>query len=114
MARVKAGEILAKAEALWPGSATAEELRHYLWQAEGFAAHAVGLATPPQPEAETELTVELPYEGLYLRYIEGQIHYLHGELSRYNSAMAAWNELLLAWRDHRARAGEAVAALKLC
>ena len=92
MSQVTALWVLTQVDDLVPNGCSDEQKRHWLHQAECFAA-------------------------LDCRYVEAQIHYANGEMSRYNNAMAAWNELFLAWRDWLGRGGgekTSAAALKLC
>ena len=42
-------------------------------------------------EPQTELSVPEPYDGLYLRYLEAQIHYTGQEYAKYNNAMAMFS-----------------------
>lgn len=49
--------------------------------------------TPP----DTPLLAEAPYDGIYLKYLEAQVHYYNGELTRYNNAMTAFNTLYAAF-----------------
>ena len=117
MSQVTARWVLGEVDDLLPNGYTDAQKRHWLQQAEAFCALEVGAKAPDALRDDTILTVEMPYDGLYCRYVEAQIHYANGEMSRYNNAMAAWNELFLAWRDYRARGGAAarrVRALKLC
>jgi len=117
MSHVTVGWVLSEIDRLTPNPFTAEEKRHWLAQAEAFAALEMGLQPPAIEADEQELLVELPYDALYLRYMEAQIHYASGEMTRYNNAITAWNELLLTWRDFRVRGGvepQRVSALKLC
>ena len=117
MSHVTVGWVLAEVDRLTPNPYTQEEKRHWLAQAEAFAALEMGVTLPALLDDTQELLVELPYDGLYLRYMEAQIHYASGEMTRYNNAITAWNELLLTWRDYRVRGGvqpARAAALKLC
>ena len=117
MSHVTAGWVLAKVDALTPNPYTEAEKRHWLLQAECFAALELGAALPGSLDDGDELLIELPYDGLYSRYVEAQIHFAAGEMERYNNAMTAWNELFLSWRDYHGRGGakaKRAAALKLC
>lgn len=116
MSQVTALWVLGEVDNLLPNGYTDAQKRHWLQQAEAFCALEVGGEVPHTLRDDTILTAEMPYDGLYCRYVEAQIHYANGEMSRYNNAMAAWNELFLAWRDYQARGGAApkrVSALKL-
>ena len=116
MSHVTVGWVLSQVDDLLPNSCTDEQKRHWLRQAECFAALELGAALPGRLDDGDELLIGLPYDGLYSRYVEAQIHYHNGELQRYNNAMAAWNELFLAWRDWVSRGGHApkrATALKL-
>lgn len=49
---------------------------------------------------ETELLVPAPYDEMYLRWMEAQIHYHNGEYSKYNNAIISFNtvfEAFAAW-----------------
>lgn len=48
-------------------------------------------------EPQTELSVPEPYDGLYLRYLEAQIHYTGQEYAKYNNAMAMFSSL---WQEY--------------
>ena len=116
MSQVTARWVIAQVDELLPSGYSDEQKLHWLAQAEGFCALELGRGVPAALTDETVMAVEMPYDGLYCRYVEAQIHYHNGELQRYNNAMAAWNELFLAWRDWQARGGSAprrVRALKL-
>ena len=116
MSQVTARWVLSQVDDLAPGGFSDEQKLHWLAQAEGFCALELGKKAPTVLCDNTVLTVEMPYDGLYCRYVEAQIHYHNGELQRYNNAMAAWNELFLSWRDWVSRGGHApkrAAALKL-
>ena len=117
MSQVTALWVLTQVDDLTPNGCSDEQKRHWLHQAECFAALEAGEKAPGRLDDDTLLTVPVPYDGLYCRYVEAQIHFANGEMSRYNNAMAAWNELFLSWRDFLARGGAnrpAAAALKLC
>ena len=105
MSQVTALWVIGQVDSLLPNSYSDAQKRHWLCQAEGFCALEVGKAAPHTLREDTILTAEMPYDGLYCRYVEAQIHYANGEMSRYNNAMAAWNELFLSWRDYCARGG---------
>lgn len=40
---------------------------------------------------DTRLLAEPPYDTLYLRYMEAQMHYLNDEFARYNNAITVYN-----------------------
>lgn len=115
MKQVTAGWVLAQVDELLPNACSESSKYHWLEQAEAFCRAAAGMPAAEMLTEETALTVPVPFDGLYSRYLEAQISYAGGEVSRYNNAMAAWNELFLAWRDWRSRGSAApAAALKLC
>ena len=116
MSQVTARWVLSQVDELAPSGFSDAQKLHWLAQAEGFCALELGKTAPAALSDTAVLTVEMPYDGLYSRYVEAQIHYHNGEMARYNNAMAAWNELFLAWRDWVSRGGHApkrAAALKL-
>ncbi|MBE6918717.1 MAG: hypothetical protein E7469_03410 [Ruminococcaceae bacterium] len=117
MSQITALWVLGQVDDTLPNGYSDAQKRHWLAQAEGFCALEAGGSAPANLADDAVLTAQMPYDGLYCRYVEAQIHYHNGEMSRYNNAMAAWNELFLSWRDYRARGGAAparAAALKLC
>ena len=48
-------------------------------------------------EPQTALSIPEPYDGLYLRYLEAQIHYTGQEYAKYNNAMAMFSSL---WQEY--------------
>lgn len=48
-------------------------------------------------EADTQLSIPEPYDALYLRWLEAQIHYTNQEYLKYNNAMAMFTTL---WQDY--------------
>ena len=48
-------------------------------------------------EPQTELSIPEPYDALYLRYLEAQIHYTGQEYAKYNNAMAMFSSL---WQEY--------------
>ena len=114
MSQMTALWVLGQVDNTLPNGYSDAQKRHWLTQAEGFCALEAGAEAPASLEDDTLLTAQMPYDGLYCRYVEAQIHYANGEMNRYNNAMAAWNELFLGWRDHRARGKGKATALKLC
>lgn len=117
MSQVTVRWVLEEVDRLVPNACTEEQKRHWLLQAETFAARIAGEQMPEGGlRDDTLLLAQVPYDNLYCRYVEAQIYYALGEMSRYNNAITAWNELLLTWRDDCARgAGTGrVTALKLC
>lgn len=48
-------------------------------------------------EPESELSIPEPYDGLYLRWLEAQIHYAGQEYGGYNNAMAMFSAL---WQEY--------------
>ena len=117
MSQMTAMWVLSQVDSTLPNGYSDAQKRHWLTQAEGFCALERGAQAPITLEDDTLLTVQPPYDGLYCRYVEAQIHFANGEMSRYNNAMAAWNELFLSWRDYCARGGaqpKRAGVLKFC
>lgn len=50
-----------------------------------------------QIEPDTALTIPEPYDQLYLRWLEAQIHYTNQEYLKYNNAMAVFTGL---WQEY--------------
>ena len=42
-------------------------------------------------DQETELLVPAPYDEMYIRWLEAQIHYTNGEYNKYNNAIIMFN-----------------------
>lgn len=49
---------------------------------------------------DTVLVVPYPYDELYLRWLEAQIHYYNGEMDRYNNAIILYKDLLEGFREY--------------
>lgn len=53
-----------------------------------------------QTDPETELLVAEPYDDIYLRWLEAQIHYHNGEYDRYNNAILMFNTAYTAYENY--------------
>ena len=51
-------------------------------------------------DLHTELLVPAPFDEIYLRWMEAQIHYHNGEFDRYNAAITMYNTAYEGFRDH--------------
>lgn len=51
-------------------------------------------------EMETELLVPEPFDELYIRWLEAQIHYANGEYGKYNNAILMFNTEYQAYADY--------------
>ena len=51
-------------------------------------------------DLDTELLVPAPFDEIYLRYLEAQIHYHNQEEERCNNATDAYNELWAQFRNY--------------
>ena len=51
----------------------------------------------------TILLVPAPFDEIYLRWMEAQIHYHNGELDRYNAAITMYNTAYEAYENHYKR-----------
>ena len=105
-------EAIGRTDGLLPNAYTAAEKLQWLAQVEGMLHEALGEETFPGFGADTDLSTALlarhPYDSVYLRWLEAQIHYANGEFARYNNAIALYNtewERLLR-RHFRSRTGE--------
>ena len=47
----------------------------------------------------TVLLVPSPFEDIYLRWMEAQIHYYNGEMDRYNNAIILYESLLNGFKE---------------
>ena len=54
-------------------------------------------------DQETELLVHAPYDEMYLRWLEAQIHYHNSEDDRYNNAIILFNNAYEAYKNHYIR-----------
>ena len=81
-----------------------------------MAGEIVGAAVPELLEDGWEMLAQSPYDAMYGRYVEAQIHYANGETERYNNAGMAWNQGFLEFRNYfnRQHLCERGMALKLC
>ena len=44
-----------------------------------------------QTDLQTELLVPAPFDSVYLKWLEAQIHYANGEYDKYNNAIVMYN-----------------------
>lgn len=83
---------------------TREEKLGWLNQVERMAAQLLarcGLEPEDTPlTPETELTVQPPYDALYLRWLEAQIDYGNQEYLKYNNAMSLFTALWQEYANH--------------
>ena len=54
-------------------------------------------------DLNTELLVPAPYDEMYLRWLEAQIHYHNGEYDKYNNAIIMFNTAFEAYQAHYTR-----------
>jgi len=54
-------------------------------------------------DRQTVLLVPAPYDSVYLRWLEAQIHYHTGEYTRYNNAITLFNTEYTAFSAHCSR-----------
>ena len=54
-------------------------------------------------DTHTELLVPPPFDEIYLRWMEAQIHYHDGEFDRYNAAITMYNTAFEGFRDYYTR-----------
>ena len=101
-------QAIGRTDELLPNAYTAAEKLRWLNQVEGMLWEALGAGEftpfPEDGDPDAPLRAPHPYDSLYLRWLEAQIHYANGEFSRYNNAIALYNtewEQLLRW--HLAR-----------
>lgn len=50
-------------------------------------------------DPQTELLVPAPFDEIYLRWLEAQIHYHNGEYDKYNNAIMMFNTSFEAYAD---------------
>lgn len=107
-------EAITRVDGLNGGAYPDEELVRWLSDCEAqlnSTAHA-GLDLPEIPlpydmtrDMQRELGVKAPFDGLYLDYLEAQLHYHNGDVARYNNAVTRFNARVTAYGDllHRTR-----------
>ncbi len=54
-------------------------------------------------DGQTCLLVPEPYDEMYLRWLEAQIHYCNGEFTRYNNAITLFNTEYISYAASYAR-----------
>ena len=54
-------------------------------------------------DLHTVLLVPAPFDEIYLRWLEAQIHYHNSEIDRYNAAITMYNTAYDGFRDHYTR-----------
>ncbi len=54
-------------------------------------------------DQETELLVPAPYDEMYLRWLEAQIHYHNSDDDRYNNAITLFNNAYEGYKKHYTR-----------
>ena len=108
MAKITAGQVVARVDASVPNPYPMQDKLRWLTEAEGLVRREIFGSTGellPLRE-DSPLTAPMPYESLYERFVEAQLHYAQGELDRYNSAAAAWNGTFLAYKDFVSRTAQ--------
>ena len=100
-------ELMTQTDALTPNQYTQAQKLAWLNRAEAAVCREILAARedskdytfiPYTAVDDTELLVPAPYDRLYLRFVESQIHYHNDEIDRYNNAQAAFRA---AWEDCR-------------
>ena len=56
-----------------------------------------------ETDVNTKLLVHAPYDEVYLRWMEAQIHYHNGEYDKYNNAIIMFNTAYEAYQAYYAR-----------
>ena len=51
-------------------------------------------------DMETELLVPAPFDDVYLKWMEAQIHYYDGEYNKYNNSILMYNAAFSAYANH--------------
>lgn len=54
---------------------------------------------PPDVEIGTKLIAPLPYDDVYIKWLESQIHLANSEIDRYNNAKTLFNNAYAVFRD---------------
>ena len=110
-----AQEAIDRADALLPNPVEEAEKLRWLESLDGqllgeLAALRGGEAAQPSYAAESRLTVEPPWDELYIHYLQAKILYVMAEYGRYQNAMGQFNSLYLSWIVARIRAERPKAA----
>lgn len=51
-------------------------------------------------DINTEMLIPAPYDDVYLRWLEAQIHYYNGDYEEYNNAIEVYNEAYTAYKNY--------------
>lgn len=102
-------EVIAQVDANKHNTYTDREKRQWLSELDAMVRQLItGVYNREQPPfcgydertpADTVLEVPLPYDRMYLHYLEAQIDYLNGEYDKYNNAMAMFQAVFDSYRN---------------
>ena len=99
-------------DSLTPNVYSTEEKVRWLSQVEGLVLATVSSGQVFQgydgdTDTDTEMKIPSPYDTIYLRWLEAQIHYHNGEMDRYNNAIVLYRDLLEGYQANLGRNGGA-------
>ncbi len=97
-----AAQAIAALDELSPNSYDMGQKMVWLERVEAALAEVFGEAAGC-PQLEAPMLAPAPYDELYIRYMQAQIHLEAGEITRYNNAMALYNAALAGLRRSHIR-----------
>ena len=109
---MKIGEAISRIDALMHNTYTSEQKLAMLSKADSMvkrnivdthegAEQVIFNGYTAETDLDTQLLVPPPFDELYLRWMEAQIHYHDGEYTKYNNAILLFNTELEAYaRDY--------------
>lgn len=120
MKSIKLIEAIERADKLLPNTYTAAEKAAWLSKLDAMVTEQIlkphgadssFTGYTGETDRQTVLLVPQPYDEIYLRWLEAQIHYCNGEFTRYNNAITLFNTEYLAYaaaynRAHPPRSGQ--------
>lgn len=107
-------EVISKVDALMPNNYTPEDKIGWLSSLDSrVKAQIIDTHQRNEPiyfygydsmmDQEMELLVPAPYDEMYLRWLEAQIHYHNSEDERYNNAIMLFNNAYEGYKKHYTR-----------
>lgn len=82
----------------WLSKVDSMTKRHILDTHEGETVEFTGY--DDSTDLQTELLIPEPYDEVYLRWLEAQIHYHNGEYDKYNNAIEMFNTAFKGYQNY--------------
>lgn len=107
---MKIMQAITQLDGLIPNIYSTEEKVQWLSQVEGLVLATVFPGKvfdgyDGETDVETEMLIPKPFDAIYLRWLEAQVHYYNGEMDRYNNAILVYRDLLESYSAHVGRLG---------